>query len=117
MLPTPLRVEADLQRSVTKMNMMRNILLLLSVTVSLAGCAVRPDVTRADPVRWPQGDDLERMNSVEGHGKRFVLETLGHPKRVSQEHGVEVWTYPWLAVMTVTFSNEVVVSTFYTAGY
>ena len=110
----------DTIRSITAMKMIKARILALSIVVGLLGCSLsvpHPDVTRADPIHWPQGNDLERMKSVEGHGKHFVLETLGHPKQVTMEDGVEVWTYPWLAVMTVTFSNDLVVSTFYTAGY
>lgn len=100
--------------------MMKRIAYVL-FCVGLVGCMHTrdlPDVTKSRPLgRWPDENDIALMHSVEGHGKTYVLKTLGHPKHVSQERRVEVWTYPWLAVMTVTFSNHVVVATYYDAGY
>ncbi len=68
--------------------------------------------------RWPNINDLTRLQSVEGKPKVIVLQVLGHPCRVERRpDGEEVWDYPWCASCTVWICNGVCTGTFYTAGY
>jgi outer membrane protein assembly factor BamE (lipoprotein component of BamABCDE complex) len=97
-------------------------LCLCALTLLLAvGCSTstaKPDTKLARPLgRWPNADDLKRLESVKGQSAAGVLKTLGHPKRVERDEHGEHWVYPWLATAVVYFHDGVVTNTFYTAGY
>ncbi|HEY7155410.1 MAG TPA: hypothetical protein VH575_15720 [Gemmataceae bacterium] len=78
-----------------------------------------PDPTLARELRrWPNADDLARLQSVEGKPKAVILQVLGHPCRVERRpDGEEVWDYPWCAACRVWVREGVCTGTFYTAGY
>lgn len=78
-----------------------------------------PDPAQARPLdRWPNADDLARLESVEGKSKAVILRTLGHPYRVERRpDGEEVWEYPWSAACQVRVRRGVCTGTFYTGGY
>jgi hypothetical protein len=78
-----------------------------------------PDTTRARELdRWPNANDLARLQSVEGKSKAVILQVFGHPSRVErQPDGEEVWDYPWCAACRVWIRNGVCTGTFYTAGW
>jgi hypothetical protein len=78
-----------------------------------------PDLTQARPLpRWPNAEDLARLQSVEGKRKGVVVQVLGHPMRVERRpNGEEVWHYPWSAACSVTIYKGICTSTFYTGGY
>jgi hypothetical protein len=86
-----------------------------------AGCStapIQPDTKLARPLgRWPNADDLKRLESVKGQSAAGVLKALGHPKRVEHDERGERWIYPWLATAIVYFHDGVATDTFYTAGY
>src|SRR5262245_23193429 len=98
------------------------ILQMFVVSLLLAtGCSTattRPNPKLSRPLdRWPNGDDIRRLESVKGHSAAHVLETLGHPQKVERDKQGERWFYPWRAAAIVYFHNGIVTNTFYTAGY
>src|SRR5262249_36217283 len=78
-----------------------------------------PDPRRAVPLdRWPNEEDLVRLQSVEGKPKTVILRVLGHPSRVERRPaGEEVWDYPWCAACRVWVHKGVCTGTYYTGGY
>jgi hypothetical protein len=78
-----------------------------------------PDPTRARELdRWPNAEDLTRLQTVEGKPKAVILQVLGHPCRVERRpNGEEVWDYPWCAACRVWVRKGVCTGTFYTGGY
>ena len=95
---------------------------VVSLTLLLAaGCSTattRPDPKLSRPLdRWPNGDDLRRLQSVKGQSAAQVLKILGHPAKVERDEQRESWSYPWRAAAIVYFRNGLVTDTFYTAGY
>ena len=78
-----------------------------------------PNTSLAESLgRWPNEEDLSRLESTKGKTKRQVIAILGHPKEVSfNPEGVEIWDYPWLAACRIWFKKGVVSDTYYTAGY
>ena len=79
----------------------------------------KPEPSQAQPLdRWPNVDDLARLQSVEGKPKTVILHVLGHPSRVDRRpDGEEVWEYPWCAACRVWIRQGVCTGTFYTSGY
>lgn len=80
---------------------------------------VQPDPTQARQLdRWPNDEDLARLQYVEGKPKEIILRVLGHPRRVERKpDGEEVWDYPWCAACWVCVRQGVCTSTFYIGGY
>jgi hypothetical protein len=78
-----------------------------------------PDPTQSRELqRWPNANDLRRLQSVEGQSKAVILQILGHPCRVERRpDGEEVWDYPWLAACRVWIRQGVCTGTFYTSGW
>jgi hypothetical protein len=79
----------------------------------------RPDTSKARPLeRWPNQQDIARLQSAKGQPQWMVLLILGHPSAIQQRpDGSEVWDYPWVAACYVRFENGVCTGWFYTAGY
>lgn len=79
----------------------------------------QPDTKKAKSLgRWPNGQDIAKLQSAEGKPRWMVLLILGHPSSVERRaNGVEVWDYPWIAACRVWFKNGVCTGTFYTPGY
>jgi outer membrane protein assembly factor BamE (lipoprotein component of BamABCDE complex) len=109
---------------------MNRILIVCMLTLLVLGCqtgprtaggviATEPDTSLAKPLgRWPNDEDLARLESTKGKTKAEVLAILGHPKKVSfNPEGVEMWDYPWLAVCRIWLKNGIVSNTYYDAGY
>jgi len=78
-----------------------------------------PDPTLARELRrWPNADDLARLQSVEGKPKAVILQVLGHPRSVKRRpDGEEVWDYPWCAACRVWVRKGICTETFYIGGY
>ena len=79
----------------------------------------QPDTRKTRELgRWPNAQDIAKLQAVEGKPRWMVLLIIGHPSRVERRaNGDEVWDYPWVAACHVRFKNGVCTSTFYTAGY
>lgn len=79
----------------------------------------QPDIRKAQELgRWPNDEDLAKLQSARGKPRWLVLLILGHPSRVERRaNGDEVWDYPWVAACRVWFKHGVCTGTFYTAGY
>jgi hypothetical protein len=79
----------------------------------------RPDTSKARPLeRWPNQQDIARLQCAEGQPQWVVLLLLGHPSAIQRRpDGSEVWDYPWCAACRVWFDNGICTATFYTAGY
>ena len=79
-----------------------------------------PDTRQARELdRWPNANDMTRLQSVEGKPKAAViLQVLGHPSHVERRpDGVVIWEYPWCAVCQVRIRNGICIGTYYTAGW
>jgi hypothetical protein len=107
-------------------------LLLLLTTVAASTASVppgwwpvvrlpdaEPDTCKARPLpRWPNAEDIAKLESVEGKPKWRVIQVLGHPSAIRHRpDGTEVWDYPWCAACSVRFQQGVCIETFYTGGY
>ena len=88
-------------------------------TNSEVAIEAEPDPTLARELdRWPNDDDLARLQYVEGKPKAVILRVLGHPCRVERKpDGEEIWDYPWCAACWVCVRKGVCTGTFYTGGY
>ncbi len=86
---------------------------------SQAVTEAEPDPRKARALdRWPNDEDLARLESVKGKPKVVILQVLGHPYRIQRKpDGEEVWIYPWSAYCEVKVRNNVCTDTFYTGGY
>lgn len=92
------------------------------ITTSVAIIAAtqqQPNTKMARPLgRLPTGQDIARLQSVEGKPRWVVLLVLGHPSFVERRaDGFEVWDYPWFAACRLWIKNGVCTGTFYTAGF
>ena len=68
-------------------------------------------------VRWPDKTALQELAQLEGEGPATVIETIGHPKRLTVHDGATKWHYDWPAACYVTLKDDVVVEWFYNVGF
>lgn len=91
----------------------------LMAPMALAVAMQQPDTKKAVPLaRWPNQQDIDKLQSAEGKPGWMVLLILGHPSFVERRaDGSERWHYPWQAACLVWIENGVCTGTFYTAGF
>jgi len=85
---------------------------------SLAQVAV-PDTSLSVPLgRWPNADDLKKLEQLKGKGSADIIKSIGHPKQLTpKEDGSVTWRYDWQAVCELYVKNDIVVRWYYNAGF
>ena len=78
-----------------------------------------PDTSLSVPLeRWPNAEDLAKLERLKGKGPTDIIKLIGHPKRLElSENGDWKWHYDWQVACYLSLKNDVVDRWFYTAGY
>ena len=78
-----------------------------------------PDTSLSVPLeRWPNAEDLAKLERLKGKGPTDIIKLIGHPKRMELgENGASKWHYDWQAACYLSLKHDVVDGWYYTAGF